>query len=272
MKHFLALCCFIAMTVLPAALNAGEWLTDFEKAKDESAKTKRPILILFTNSQRASGYETKLFNTQRFREYADRNLVLMKADFPNDTYRQTAAVRKQNNTLRNTFKPPFLPWVFLLNAKGELFVDFPKEEHVLSARVYRETFNAFLNDNDPAKKYIEHIDPYVKKYVPPVIEVEKKEEAADAKPAAEKKTADRKPAKKPAEKTEDKNKEEPAANVDANGSPLIPIDPEGDVQEWLKSVAAGEAAEKEAEDEAVRETVEAEKEAIEGKSAPEQPK
>lgn len=271
MKHFLALCCLIATTVLPAALNAGEWLTDFEAAKNESAKTKRPIFILFTNSERASGYDTKLFNTKRFRDYADQNLVLMKADFPNNTYRQSQALRKQNTTLRNTFKPPFLPWVFLLNAKGELYVDFPRDEHALSPRVYYDTFNAFLNEYDPAKKYIEHIDPYVKKYVPPVIE--KKEETADAKAATEKKTAAKKPAKK-ADKTEDKakDKEEPPASVDANGSPLIPIDPEGDVQEWLKSVAAGEAAEKEAEDEAVRETVEAKKEALEGKTAAEQPK
>ena len=54
MKFFFALCCFLTTAVFAPALSAGEWFTDFEKAKDESLKTKRPIYILFTNSDAAA--------------------------------------------------------------------------------------------------------------------------------------------------------------------------------------------------------------------------
>ena len=53
MKFFCALCCFLTTAMLATALSAGEWFTDFEKAKAESMKTKRPIYILFTNSDAA---------------------------------------------------------------------------------------------------------------------------------------------------------------------------------------------------------------------------
>ena len=67
------------MTVLPAALPAAEWHTDFEKAKAESAKTKRPIFVLFTNSESAGclGYDRAIFSAKKFMDYADKNLVLM---------------------------------------------------------------------------------------------------------------------------------------------------------------------------------------------------
>ena len=47
------------------------------------------------------------------------------------------------------------------------------------------------------------------------------------------------------------------------GSPLIPLDPEGNLQDWLKSAQSGEAATEAAEIEEIKEIVEEEKEAIE---------
>ena len=53
MKAFYALCCFLAAAILSPALSAGEWFTDFEAAKAESAKTGRPIYMLFSNPDSA---------------------------------------------------------------------------------------------------------------------------------------------------------------------------------------------------------------------------
>lgn len=259
MKLLFALCCCFAMTVLPAALPAAEWHTDFEKAKAESARTKRPIFVLFTNSESAGciGYDRAIFSARKFMEYADKNLVLMKADFPTTSHRQSEGVASQNRKLRTKFGAT-IPSAFLLDQNGELYVNFTKVEK--SPEAHRRKLHEIMEFDAP-KAYTEYIAPFVKAYVPPkpVVEPKKAEAKADAK----------KPAKKPAKKTPDKP-ETKAAEVntetaipDEAGSPLIPLKPEGNVQDWLKARAAGEAAEEAAENEEAIETVESEKKAIE---------
>ena len=53
MKFFCALCCFLTTAMLAATLSAGEWFTDFEKAKAESLKTKRPLRLGAANARAA---------------------------------------------------------------------------------------------------------------------------------------------------------------------------------------------------------------------------
>ena len=262
MKFFFALCCCFAMIALPGSLAAAEWNTDFEKAKAESAQTKRPIFVLFTNSESAGciGYDRAIFNAKKFLDYADKNLVLMKVDFPTTLHRQPAGVAEQNRKLRLKFGAT-IPSAYLLDQNGELYVNFTKVEKTPEA--HRRKLNEIM-EFDPPKAYSEYIAPFVKAYVPPKpAEAPKKAEAT--KPA---KKPVKKPAEKPAEKTDDKGGKAPenAETIipDENaGTPLIPINPEGDVQDWLKSRSAGEAAEEAAEAEEVVEAVESEKEALE---------
>ena len=268
MKFFFALCCFISMTVFPAALSAAEWFTDFEAAKAESAKTKRPIFILFTNSESAGclGFDRAIFNAKKFQDYADKNLVLMKVDFPTTSDRQSKALVKQNRELRTKFGAA-IPSAYLLNEDGELYVDFVQKD--LSTEEHRRKINRIM-DYDPPKSYTDYIDPHVKSYKPP--------KKADAQPEAKKpapKKNDAKPAKKPAKKADEKPapKEADVGETipDENGgTPLIPINPEGDIQEWLKSKAADEAAEQAAETEEIKEAFEAEKAAVKEEEAKEE--
>ncbi|MBR2963911.1 MAG: hypothetical protein IKC53_06875, partial [Lentisphaeria bacterium] len=74
MRFLFALCCFLTTALLAPALSAGEWFTDFNKAKAESLKTKRPIYILFTNSDAAPSLalDRTIFNQKKFMDYADR--------------------------------------------------------------------------------------------------------------------------------------------------------------------------------------------------------
>ena len=243
------------MTVLPATLPAAEWLTDFEKAKAESAKTKRPIFVLFTNSESAGciGYDRAIFSAKKFMDYADKNLVLMKADFPTTSHLQPKGVADQNRKLRTKLGAT-IPSAFLLDQNGELYVNFTKVEK--SPEAHRRKLNEIM-EYDAPKAYTEYIAPFVKAYVPPKpVEEPKKAEA---------KTDAKKPAKKAADKPETKPAEVnvETAIPDEAGSPLIPLKPEGNVQDWLKARAAGEAAEEAAEDEEAIKTVESEKEAIE---------
>ena len=260
MKYVFALCCLLTTAVLFPGLAAAEWHTDFEKAKAEALKTKRPIYILFTNSDAAPslGLDRTLFNQKKFQDYADRKLVLMKVDFPAAIHLQSKGLQQQNRRLRAEYKISTLPTALLLDANGGIFIDFIKADG--SVEKHRRKINEIMGF-DPPKQYSEYLDGFVKKYTPPAPVAAKQPETK-----AETKPAPKKPARKPDKKPEEKAA---AANTDTNipdenaGTPLIPLDPEGNFQDWLKaSVAEGAAEEAKATEEA-KETVKEEKESPE---------
>ena len=240
MKFFCALCCFLTTAMLATALSAGEWFTDFEKAKAESMKTKRPIYILFTNSDAAPdrSLDRTIFSQRKFQDYADKKLVLMKVDFPTAIHLQPRPLARQNADLRTKFGITILPTALLLDANGELYIDFIKADG--SKEKHRRTMNDIM-DFDPPKRYSEYLDGFVKKYTPPKPEEKKPEAKTEKKPA--KKPA-QKPDRKPAQKQQPSNAAETNIPDENAGSPLIPLNPEGDLQEWLKSNQAEETAEK----------------------------
>ena len=248
MKYVFALCCFLTTALLFPGLAAGEWHTDFEKAKAESLKTGRPIYVLFTNSDSAVSLnlERTIFSQKKFQNYADKSLVLMKVDFPAAIHLQPKSLAQQNRGLRTKYAIATLPTMILLDANGDLYVDFVKSEG--SAERYRRKMNEIM-DFDPPKRYTEYLNEFVKKYTPP-------KPSAEAKP--ENKARAAKPdAKKPAKKQEKKTAQPPqdADSIDTNipdenaGKPLIPLDPEGNFEDWLKASrteeATGEAKETE---------------------------
>ena len=264
MKFFLALCCFLTTAVLAPALSAGEWPTDFEKAKAESLKTGRPIYILFTNSDAAPdrSLERTIFSQRKFQEYADKRLVLLKIDFPNAAHLQPKTIQQQNKELRTKFGITILPTALLLDANGDLYIDFLKADG--SQEKHRRKINEIM-DFDPPKRYTEYLDGFVKKYTPPKPEVKKAETKSDEKKAEAKKPAKKpaqKPDKKPAEKAQSTGSAE--TNIpDENGVLRIPLNPEGDFQEWLKAYQSEEAKEEAREAEEAKEIIEEAKEAIE---------
>lgn len=261
MKFFFALCCFLITGLLFPGLSAAEWLTDFQKAQAESKKTGRPIYILFTNSDAAPclSLERTIFSQKKFQDYADKKLVLMKVDFPVAIHLQPKALQQQNQMLKSKYGIAVYPTVLLLDSNGDIYIDFVKADG--SQEKHRRKMNEILGF-EPPKRYSEYLDGFVKKYTPPkpVVEV---------KPAAktEAKAPARKPAKKPAKKPDDKPQtvEETTIPDENGGIPLVPINPEGNFQEWLKANTAEETAEAAKEAEEAKEIVEEEKEAIEAK-------
>ena len=256
MKYVFALCCLLTTAVLFPGLAAAEWHTDFEKAKAESLKTKRPIYILFTNSDAAAclSFDRAIFREKKFLDYADKNLVLMKADFPVAIHLQPKKISQQNKELRTKFGISLLPTALLLDANGELYIDFVKADG--SAEKHRRKMNEIMDFNAP-KRYSEYLDGFVKKYAPP-------EPPAPKASEAKKETKETKrPAKKPAGKTQNAAPVGVSIPNENAGKPLVPLDPEGNFQDWLKSSLAEEAAEKEKEAEEAKEIVEEALEALE---------
>lgn len=242
MKYFFALCCFLVTSMLFPRLAAAEWFTDFQKAKEESARTGRPIFILFTNSDAAAclSFDRTIFTQKKFLDYADKNLVLMKADFPVAIHRQPKTISKQNSELRTEFGITVLPTMLLLDSNGKLFKDFIKADG--GPEKHRRNMNRIM-DFDPPKRYSEYLDGFVKEYKPPKPAAATiSETKAEVKPAVKPQAKQQpKPQTKQQAKTKSQDVEE--TTIPDEKTLLIPLDPEGDFQEWLKSNRTEQGAE-----------------------------
>lgn len=108
---------------IPQAEEHAGWQTDFEKAKALAQEMDRPILMDFSGSDWCGWcikLDNEVFQKDVFKAYADENLVLMLADFPNDKSKQSPEVQMQNERLAKEFGVRGFPTVFVLDSDGEI--------------------------------------------------------------------------------------------------------------------------------------------------------
>lgn len=111
----------IAMLAITTPLVfADAWLTDWSAAKAKAKAENKPILINFTGTDWCGWcirIEKEVFSQKAFKEYAEKNLVLMEVDFPKKKA-QTPEIKAQNKALDKEFKIEGYPTIYLLDAKG----------------------------------------------------------------------------------------------------------------------------------------------------------
>ncbi len=93
------------------------WETDVNKAIIQSSKTKKPLLMFFTGSDWCGWcvrLQKEVLTTSEFATWAKKNVVLVELDFPKGKS-QPEAIKKQNNSLQNTFGVQGFPTVFIVN-------------------------------------------------------------------------------------------------------------------------------------------------------------
>jgi len=93
-----------------------KWLDNWQKAQQDSKETGLPILLFMTGSDWC-GYcvelKREVFENKVFQKYADQNLVLMVADFP-QAIRQSKSLVEQNANLTKQFPFSGYPTIFLV--------------------------------------------------------------------------------------------------------------------------------------------------------------
>jgi len=97
------------------------WLDDFKAAQKAAAETGQPILALFTGTDWCPWcvkLEKEILSAKTFTAFADRNLVLFIADYP-QSKRQDKKVKDQNAELKKTYGIRGYPSVLILNAEGK---------------------------------------------------------------------------------------------------------------------------------------------------------
>ena len=97
------------------------WTEDLDKAMKYAAKTKRPILLDFTGSDWC-GWCIKLhdevFSKDAFKDYADKNLVLVAIDFPRNK-KLPDEIKQRNSKLAQQYGVRGFPTIVILDPTGE---------------------------------------------------------------------------------------------------------------------------------------------------------
>ncbi|MGI6355530.1 MAG: thioredoxin family protein [Lentisphaerae bacterium] len=122
------------------------WLEDYAKAKAVAAEKKVPMLLNFTGSDWCRWcikLDKEVFSQKVFNDYAEKNLVLMKIDFPMKI-EQSEEVKAQNKKLSEEFKVRGFPTIYLVGADGQI--------------IGRTGYKA-----GGAEKYVEHLKDLLKK-------------------------------------------------------------------------------------------------------------
>jgi thioredoxin-related protein len=117
----------LSMLLLAAATWFGqaEWGTDFEQAKAKAKAEEKLVLVNFSGSDWCAPcikMKKNIFEQTVFTDYADANLVLVRADFPRSKKNKLdKAQQEQNDALAAKYNPKgTFPLTLLLNAEGKV--------------------------------------------------------------------------------------------------------------------------------------------------------
>ena len=109
----------MALAVFTAS--AGEWITDAAKAQEQAKKENKLVLLDFTGSDWCGWcikLKNEVFDKKEFKEYADKNLVLVEVDFPRKK-EQSAEQKKANRELAQKYGIRGYPTIIVLDGSGK---------------------------------------------------------------------------------------------------------------------------------------------------------
>ena len=125
------------LTLLLAGFMSSQstWLTNMQQAKSEAVQNHKYILLNFSGSDwclPCIRMHKEIFNSASFEKYADKNLVLVNADFPRLHKNQlTKEQNSENEALAEEYNHEGkFPLTVLLDAKGNVVKSwdgFPNE-------------------------------------------------------------------------------------------------------------------------------------------------
>ncbi len=120
----------IALVSTAASYGETGWTDNYEKALADAKAQNKKVLIDFTGSDWCvwcKRLNKEVFSTEKFKDYAAKNLILVEADFP-QMKKLPERVQAQNERLQNQFKVQGYPTVFLLDPNGKKLMELGYEE------------------------------------------------------------------------------------------------------------------------------------------------
>ena len=144
----LAIAILVALGLLSAVSARADsaWSTDLKKAQEEAKANHKLLLLDFTGSDWC-GYcfqlDKAILSQQQFKDYADKNLVLVEIDFPRRKA-QSVEVQRQNQELAEHYQIEGFPTLVVLNGDGKTVWRYEG--------LYTGGIAAFLAELDKIKK------------------------------------------------------------------------------------------------------------------------
>ncbi|HPY96288.1 MAG TPA: thioredoxin family protein [Candidatus Cloacimonadota bacterium] len=122
--RFVILLLFLSVFAIACAKSSNNlvWLEDYNQALKQSTESKLPILINFTGSDWCiwcKRLSEEVFDTKEFENYAKKNLILLKIDFP-QKIAQTEQVKNSNRALAQKYQVQGFPTIVLTDSKGNI--------------------------------------------------------------------------------------------------------------------------------------------------------
>ncbi len=97
------------------------WLTNFKEAQEQAKSGKKLVLLDFTGSDWCGWcikLEREVFSKPEFKQYAEKNLVLMEIDFPKGK-QLSSTERAQNEQLAMQYGIEGFPTIILVDGDGK---------------------------------------------------------------------------------------------------------------------------------------------------------
>ncbi len=121
----LSIVCLFTMFLTLSAAETSLWGTDYNKATVQAKAENKPLLINFTGSDWC-GFciilDREVFSQKPFLEFAKKNLVLLKVDFPRKKD-QSKKLKEQNSELAKKFQVRGFPTIYLMSPEGEVLAE-----------------------------------------------------------------------------------------------------------------------------------------------------
>jgi thiol:disulfide interchange protein len=105
----------------PSAVATGGWTTNYPAALAQAKATNTNVFLFFTGSDWCGWcvrLDREVLSTPEFKSYANKNLILVKLDFPRGEP-QSASVKAQNEQLAHKYQVSGFPTVIILDSKGK---------------------------------------------------------------------------------------------------------------------------------------------------------
>ncbi|WP_338376703.1 thioredoxin family protein [uncultured Flavobacterium sp.] len=121
MNKVLLIICFLTTSLI----SAQDWITNFEKAKEEATSESKKIILVFSGSDWCAPcikLDRTVWQSEEFKTEAPENWVLLKADFPKKKANALPeAQTKANQELAEIYNPEgSFPKVIVMNNEGKV--------------------------------------------------------------------------------------------------------------------------------------------------------
>src|SRR5438270_6156671 len=122
-KPFRLFCLLTLFTALIAGRASAKpgWLTDLKEAQEQAKTGKKLLLVDFTGSDWCGWcikLDREIFSKPEFKEYADKDLVLLEVDVPRGR-EQSPTERAQNEQLLMKYEVEGFPTLIVLDSEGK---------------------------------------------------------------------------------------------------------------------------------------------------------